>query len=410
MAFLLTLITIAIIAACLTFATRAGITGKLSTRPAVILCGGVAVGWLYQLLRLPEVPMDPFSELAGAGLAAMVFVAGLQFRVSRLGQQSPAALRLATIAAPLFMVTAAIAAFIMLPSLSIWSALLLGGALMLNGAAIDRRAITMSSAPARVKATVELESAAALVFGLPLVIIIELLADAPFSAASGMVDTGAFQAVVGFAAGGIAGLVGGKLCRRFAGISRPDDTKHYRRLQFAFGAGIAAWLLAPLVGGDPIIAAGAAGLVWSEEGSLSGPRRRELRQKFDHAIKPLAYAVFGVVLGPAILQADILVILFAVGAMTALRIGPRLMALSKIDFTPEQQAFLAWFGGAPGAASALYMIKLMGLSALLDQEMVLVSGVTCIFIAIIGTRLSSRPLASRFVRQNALARKRRYYG
>ena len=238
MAYLLSVIVIVGLAALLTVATRTGIMLKLSTRPALILCAGVAAGTAYQVLRLPELHFDLISDLAGAGLAALVFVAGLQFRVSRLGQQSKAALRLATIAAPLFMVTAAIAAFVMLPSMSIWSALLLGGALMLNGAAIDRRAITMSSAPARVKATVELESAAALVFGLPLVIVIELLADAPFSAVSGMLETGAFHAVTGFAIGGLSGLLGGKLCRRYAG-TRSDDTKHYRRLQFAFGAGIA---------------------------------------------------------------------------------------------------------------------------------------------------------------------------
>lgn len=408
MAYFVAIAAMVLLAIVLTRLTRSGLMQRLSTRPAVILCVAVAAGCLYQLIRLPEIEHDMISRLAAGALAALAFIAGLQFRVSKLMRQSPAALRLATIAGPLFLIAAAVSAFIMMPSLSIWSALLIGGSLMLNGAAIDRRAITSSSAPGEVKTTVELESAAALVIGLPLVIIIELLSDAPFSASNGVIETGVFRAAIGFGIGGAIGLVSGRLCKRYAGPRGKDDGD-YRRLVFAYGSGIAAFLLAPLLQGEAIIAAGAAGLIWSEEGCLSAARRRDLRQKFDHAIKPVAYAVFGFILGPSLLQADILIILFSIGAITVLRIGPRLIALSSLGMNSHQQAFLAWFGGAPGAASALYLIKLMGISALMDQEMVLTIGTTCVFIAIIGTRLSSRPLASYFVRQNALARKRRFY-
>ena len=401
---------IGVVAAFLIILSRYGITQSISRKPALILCVAAAAGCLYQMFRLPDSGHEIISDLSGAGLGALVFVGALQFRLSRLGRQCPAALCLAVIAAPLFMMSGAISAFIILPNLSIWSALLIGGALMLNGAAIDRRAITSSLAPLDVKRTVELESAAALVFGLPLVIIIELMADAPFSSASGWMETGIFRAVIGFALGGSIGLIGGMLSRRASRktADSPEDEASNPFI-YALLSGLAAFLIAPLFQGEAIIAAGAAGLIWSEEGVMSGAQRRLLRQRFDQSVKPMAYALFGFTLGPAILQADILILMFAIAAVTILRVVPRLLALSRLGLSQEQQNFIAWFGGAPGAASALYMIKLRGMSALIDQEMVLTIGVVAVFVAIIGTRLSSRPLVSYFIRQNAVARKRRYY-
>ncbi len=383
---------------------RLGILKSLIKRPAIIVCVSVTIGIAYRFAGLPMSDPEYVSTLADAFLAMLVFAAALQFRLSTLHKHCVAALRLAIIAGPVFLVAASMSAFVLLPSLTIWSALIIGAALMLNGATIDRRIIIDSSVSTEVKSTVAIESAACLAIGLPLVMMIETAALTPFGAQGNAFEAGIFDAAIGFTIGGTLGLLGG---RAFNWLRRRNPRS--RALYFSVGVGIAAFLFAPMLGGSAIIAAGAAGLIWSEEAHMKSAERLFIFRHLEQLAKPAAYAMFGVILGPRLLFADTLIVFFALSAVTLLRVVPRLVALQPLALPTEERSFLAWFGGAPGAASALYLLGLIDSPAIADQEMVMTIGATSIVIGILGTRLSSRPLAKYFIRRAALARKRRFY-
>ncbi|WP_306250560.1 cation:proton antiporter [Parvularcula sp. IMCC14364] len=383
---------------------RSGAMASLTQRPALVLAISTLAGILYRYTGLPMSDAGVVKLIAEACLALLVFSAALHFRISRLHLNSPAALRLAVIAGPFFMVIVALSVFVLSPSVTVWSALVIGAALMLNGASLERRVFRESSISKRIKASITLESAAALVVGLPIAVMIETAAMTPHLTSGDIVETGIFRTAIGFAIGGAIGLLGGRgykwLVNRKSPLAKPGVT---------ITAGLLAFCLASLLGGSAIIAVCAAGLMWSEESSLKRSERFVLHSGYEQIAKPLAFVLFGFVLGPRLLQADALVILFALFAVTLLRIVPRLIALKSLKLATEEEHFLAWFGGAPGAASALFLLCLIDSPALADQEIVMTIGATCVWTGVFITRASSRSLASFFIQRAAAARRKRYY-
>ena len=105
-------------------------------------------------------------------------------------------------------------------------------------------------------------------------------------------------------------------------------------------------------------------------------------------------------------QADLLTILFAAAAVTIMRAGPRLAALKKTSLPRESQMFLAWFGGAPGAASALFLISLFDAPSIMAQDAILTVGAVAVTFGVFAARLTSRPLVKLFLKQSALAKRR----
>lgn len=374
--------------------------------PGLTVAAGAALAILFGLLRLPPPPADWIAFAAKAGLAILGFASAAQLRVSRLARQCPSSFRLTCGGAPLYLVACSLAAFIMLPQLSIPSAMLVGGALMLNGAAFDRRAVINTPAPAAIKAAVRNESAAIISLGIPIAALLAANAtvSTPNEPALGPLMTASFAVLKGFAYGGVAGLAAS-----FAGAWYRRRSMQQRALdgQFAILAGVTMFVIGPSIGCDPIVAATSVGLLWGEQTSAASTTRLRIRRYVDRAVTPLAYFGFGAVLLPRIMQADMLAIVFALAAVTVMRAGPRLAILQTPILPKESQMFLAWFGGAPGAASALFVMTLLGNPALIDADAILTVTTLAILFGVAAARLTSRPLARLYVRQSALAKRRR---
>ncbi|MEL7487954.1 MAG: hypothetical protein AAGJ87_12150, partial [Pseudomonadota bacterium] len=181
--------------------------------PALLLLIGAGLSLFYREAGLPNLSASAAASAAEAGLAALAFISAAQFRASRLVAQCPTAARLTLGGAPLFLIACSLSAYILLPQLNPATALLLGAALMLNGAAFDRRAVVNAPAPAEVKAAVRIESAAIIGLGAPVALL--LAANATAAAASEAPLTPLLQtsvaAVKGFAFGGLAGLLAAQI-------------------------------------------------------------------------------------------------------------------------------------------------------------------------------------------------------
>lgn len=381
--------------------------GRLAAAaPALTIAAGAGVAVIFGIFHLPEPPADWIAFAAKAGLAMLGFASAAQLRVSRLARQCPSSFRLTCGGAPLYFFACSLAAFIMLPQLSIPSAMLVGGALMLNGAAFDRRAVVNTPAPAAIKAAVRNESAAIIALGIPIATLLAANAtvSTPTEPALGPLMVSSFAVLKGFAFGGVAGLAAS-----LAGAFYRRRTMQQRALdgQFAILAGVVMFVLGPAIGCDPIVAATSVGLLWGEQTSAAQTTRLRIRRYVDRAVTPMAYFTFGAVLLPRLLQADMLAIVFALAAVTVMRAGPRLAILQTPMLPKESQMFLAWFGGAPGAASALFVMTLLGNPALIDADAILMVTTLAILFGVAAARLTSRPLARHFVRQSAIARRRR---
>ncbi|MGE0409300.1 MAG: cation:proton antiporter [Amphiplicatus sp.] len=372
----------------------------IAEAPALLLSLGAAGAFLYRALGAPTPPTEFLAGAAEAGLGALVFVSAAQIRVSRFARVCPASFRLTLGGAPLFLVICSLGAFVLLPQLSMPSAMLLGGALMLNGAAFDRRAVTRAPAPASIKAAVRIESAAIIALGAPVAILIAGAATTPAPGDTPLrplLDQ-SIAVAAAFAIGGAAGLGAARYGRRRG-----------REILAVMTAAGGAYIVCALIGAAPVIAAGAAGLVWGEESRARLVARLRLRRFVERGVAPLAYFAFGAALGPRLFEADLLSILFAAAAVTVMRAGPRLAMLHTSRLPKESQAFLAWFGGAPGAASALFILSLMDNATLVDHEAFLTVAALSVIAGVFAARATSRPLANAFLRQTAIAKRRRMY-
>jgi len=368
--------------------------------PALLVAAGAAISMVWRFSGAPFADSDWTAAAADALLAALAFAAAAQFRITRLASTCPASFRLTIGGAPLFLVVCGLAAFILVPQLSFTGAFLLAGALTLNGAAFDRRAVTGAPAPATLKAAVRLESAAILALGIPVAVMLEAVATA---APQNMpLVTPVFEAAQGFLfAFGLGGSLG--LVAAYYG----NKLKFKKKAgELAAVSGVLAFVIAPLIGAHPVIAAAAAGLLWGEQTLALTVTRVRLRRIAERVAAPLAYFGFGLALAPRIFQADLLTVLFAAAAVTIMRAGPRLAALKKTTLPRESQMFLAWFGGAPGAASALFLISLLDAPSIVAQDAVLTVGSLAVLFGIFAARLTSRPLVKLLLKQTALAKKR----
>jgi hypothetical protein len=135
--------------------------------------------------------------------------------------------------------------------------------------------------------------------------------------------------------------------------------------------------------------------------------RLSLRRLIEQGVAPIAYFAFAATLAPRLLEVDLLTVLFAAAAVTIMRAGPRLAMLQSAEMPRESRAFLAWFGGAPGAASALFTLALIDDPMIVDHDAFLTAAATSVIAGVIAARLTSKPLANGLLRQLALARRRR---
>ena len=400
-------LTIAFLFALILATTQIG--RRAASAPALLMLAGGAASLLYRGAGLPNVSAVNAAIAAEAGLAALAFISAAQFRTSRLIHQCPTAARLTLGGAPIFLIICSLSAYILLPQLNPAAALLLGATLMLNGAAFDRRAVVNAPAPAEVKAAVRIESAAIIGLGAPVALLLAANATAASAHEAPLAPLleGSLAALKGFALGGVVGLAAAHLGNRFT----RDGAGALRRNRGLIIAAAAIWsfLAAPAIGAEPIIAAFAAGLLWGEDTNARQSARLRLRRIVEQGVAPLTYLSFGCLFAPRILQADLLSIVFALAAVTIMRAGPRLAVLQSSTLAKESQVFLAWFGGAPGAASALFLIMLLGNPALGAQDGLLTVGALAVFVGVLAARLTSRPLANAYLRASALASKRRMF-
>lgn len=380
---------------CFFVALRLKALAWLAARPLITVASASVVGLVWQGMSINTPDAELMRHAARFGLAMLGFFAALQCRVSRLAIRSPAAFRLASLAPIAFLALFTVTGFIVVPGLGILSALLIGAAVMLAGAPNVAAPLLTAPIETETKATARLESSATLCFALPLALLIE-------AGATPSIDPvhlqPLFKTLAGFAVGGGMGLIAGRLLPISSG---PLPVMPGMVALACYGAAVYTTF-------DPVMATVAGGVLYSEETKLRADVRTRLWRVSEGLISPIAFIGLGLLLAPLLLQVQLLGWVAAAFAIFGARACARFAALQRMPLASQDQNFLIWFGGAPGAATALFLISLTESASPVISDQALALGVAVTILGIAATRLHSRPLTSRLVQATARARKRRY--
>jgi NhaP-type Na+/H+ or K+/H+ antiporter len=318
--------------------------------------GGAGVGLTVSGLPTPEL----LSILAEVTLALVLFSAASTIRLKRLETDSPVVGRLLAIGLPLTIALGTVLALGIFPGISFGLALLIATALAPTDADLGQQVITDTSVPARVRRVLNVES------GLNDGIAAPIITVAIALAVYGDVDhlDPVIDAVRELAGAMVIGVLIGGVGRWL--LIRADLRKTASRSsrQLAtLALAMSAYFIAAGLDTSGFIAAFAAGLAFG----MGLKERVESAVAFTEAqsvlLSIVVWLVFGlVVVGEHVIGLDDpAVILYAVLALTIVRMLPVAMALVGAGFDRVTVVFMGWFGPR-GLASVVFV--LLGLEAL----------------------------------------------
>ncbi|MEM9233421.1 MAG: cation:proton antiporter [Pseudomonadota bacterium] len=393
---LISLLTPLVIAVLVYAGLTRGVLLRLTRKPLLVVAASLGAGLLWAFFGLPELPETIIGAAAQTLLAALVFVAAMECRLSRLSRISADAFRLATGGTALMMFGFAATAFILVPGLGLFPPLMVGAALMLGGAPAVSSPLLTAPIEEETRTAARVEAAAVLVLGIPVAILLNdgatpVLPGTPFW------ELPTISSLGGFAVGGMSGLAAGRFLR-IADKELPQGP-------LFFAAGLYA--ASVIAGLDPVMALAGAGLAFSEEANLSPAVRTRYWRTGEATLSPIALALFGAIIAPVAITMDFLIWFMAFIGVGAVRAIARQLALIPSQLGTADKTFLVWFNGAPGVGSALMLLMFAATNApLTERPMALAAA--AVLIGLESARIASRPLTRRLVQQTALARKRRY--
>lgn len=371
-----------------------------AARPFALLIAGLALGSGLSFAGVNVLDSTALPLLAEAGLAILVYSATLQIRIQHLRQHCPASIPLAAWSGMLFLILCTLTLYILQPGLTILGALTAGIVLMLNGSGSSSEKIESAPLPGEVKCLLRHDSALLLLCGIPVAAMTEtagLAGQVPLDGAwyTVFLDSGLFSAAIGFAVGGAVGL----LSARF--LSGKWSVPVYIA---TFVTVVIAWCLASLAGGHAILAVMAAGLVRHEELPSLANAHRETGEMLEKTVQPAALFLFGIAAAGLLINTGLLIVLFALSTVTLMKFISRVTALRLTRFDPQHHFFIASHGGAPGAASALYLLCLSNHPAIADHESLMTACMAAVIAGIVISRLTRHNLAEWYIRHAAASR------
>jgi sodium/hydrogen antiporter len=320
------------------------------------IIAGVGVGLASEALPSSDV----LGILAEVTLALVLFSAGSTVRLGRLEVDTPIVLRMLAIGLPLTIGAGTLLAFGMFPGISLGLALLIGATLSPTDADLGQQVIADTSVPARVRRVLNVES------GLNDGIVAPLITVAITLAIFGDVDglRPLIDAIVELSLAALTGIVIGGVGVWLIIQADLRKTASQSSLQLStLALAIGAYFVAAALDASGFIAAFAAGLTFG----LGGRQRVQSAVRFTETqstlLTILVWLVFGLLLigDEVIALTDPTVIVYAVLALTVMRMLPVALALAGSGLDRVTVLFMGWFGPR-GLASVVFV--LLGLDAL----------------------------------------------
>lgn len=384
-------------AALLAFGLVSGrLQGSVLTGPMLFAAFGLLAGPAVTGLISLKISNTGLHILAEATLILVLFsdAASIDLRSLRRDHNLP--VRMLVIGMPLTIVLGAIAAVVLFAGLSIWEALLLAAILAPTDAALGQAVLLNRAVPVRIRQALNVESGLNDGIALTVVLVLASLASMQQEAidVSGWPLFGLKQVTLGPIAGVIVGFAGAKLvalCHRAGWLN--DSGEGISALALAFGA----YALAEVMHGNGFVAAFVAGLVFGNTLKLRCKFLYEFAETEGQILILFTFMAFGVVMLPmAITDLSVTVVVFALLALTVLRMVPVTLSLLGTGIRPVTSLFLGWFGPR-GLASILFSLLILEKTDIAHKDELLIAIVVTVTLSILAHGITAGPLSRRYV-------------
>ena len=355
----------------------------------------VVLGLLLGKLGWLDVERGMIDGLAEVTLALVLFTDAARIDLTCLRHEQSLPARLLGIGLPLTVGAGALVAWMVLPALEVWEALLIGAILAPTDAALGQAVVSSPLVPVRIRQSLNVESGLNDGIALPIVLIAASLAGATREGGdfSYWLRFASLQIVLGPVVGVVVGLLGGRAVEqatRSGWMNAP-----FQRLSVLGLAGL-AFAGAELVGGNGSIAAFVAGLTLGNATRAICQCLYEFGEAEGQLLTLLVFCVFGGIMVPAALPHwDSRVWIYAVLSLTVVRMLPVALGLAEAGLRPATLAFIGWFGPR-GLASILYAMIVVEEGLLATGELLESIVMLTVLLSTFAHGVTAYPLARRY--------------
>ena len=347
------------------------------TAPIFFAGIGLLAGPVLGLLETEESAEIP-TLLLEAALVMVLFADASSLDVRRWTREAGLAGRLLGLGLPLTMLAGAFAALLLVPSLEIWEAALIGVILAPTDAALGQAVVSNLRVPAVIRNALNVESGLNDGLALPFVTIfitVGLVANGTDTELNA-VQTLTLALVGSTVVGLVTGIAGGWLLRRAAelGLGR-------RRWQpvALVALAVATYIAADEIGASGFLAVWVAGLAAGEVLRRGGiDEAFELSEELADVLGAVGFLLLGAgLIVPVIQRATPEMIAYAVLSLTVVRMVPVALVMLRTGFAPASMLYVGWFGPR-GLASIVFATVVVeeavpGASALTDVVLLTVA-------------------------------------
>ena len=356
---------------------------------------GLVVGAAGLGLVDPSVDGAFIHDLAEITLALTLFADAARIDPAALDRRHAIPLRLLGIGLPLTMLAGAVTAWALFPALGMWGAATLGVILAPTDAALGQAVVSNRSVPQRVRQALNVESGLNDGLAFPALLVVASLAAGTHARdVGGWLGFVGAQLALGPLAGALVGAIGGRLVER--ALERGWMGGLYLRLA-ALALPLVAYALAETVRGNGFLAAFACGVAVA----ATTPRLRRAAGEFGEAEGQLlalgVFVLLGAVLLPDLAGLGWRHALYAVLALTVLRMVPVALSLAGLGLRPATVLFVGWFGPR-GLASVIYLLLVLEEYELPGIDDVRLAALVTVALSIVLHGASAAPFARRYGR------------
>jgi NhaP-type Na+/H+ or K+/H+ antiporter len=325
------------------------------TSPMVFTAAGILLGTLGAEWFHLDLKGEVVSILVEATLVLVLFTDAVRIDLRSLRSQALLPIRLLGIGLPLTIILGTVTAAVLFGGLTIVEAALIAAILAPTDAALGQAVVSDKRLPVRIRQALNVESGLNDGIMVPVVTVFLAIAVAETGTAGNenWVAFAAEQIGFGILFGGLVGLLGGWLLRRFSRAGFVDGI--YRQLA-TIAIAVAAFASAEVVGGNGFIAAFVAGLAFSAVAREECATVQDFTEDEGELLGSVTFLVFGAVLAAPVLGSlTWQIALYVVLSLTVVRMLPVLLALAWSHTRFETRLFIGWFGPR-GLASILFAL------------------------------------------------------
>lgn len=382
----------AVVAACLVFwgLTSARLERwQISAPIAFVVLGFALTHGPIALVHL-QLHSSTIRSLAEVTLAIVLFADASRVNARTLAADVAVPARLLGVALPLTIGAGAAVAAGLFSSSGIWVAALLGAIVAPTDAALGATILSDERVPTRVRRVLNVESGLNDGIATPFVNLFLAGALASEAISGGGAAHAAVDLLGGAALGAGVGTVGAVL---LAWATRARwSTPGFRPLA-VLGLAVFSYETALVAGTNGFVAAFVAGLAF---GTVLGGDRKDILAFTEEAgtlLSLLVWFAFGaVMLVPGLEAADWRAVVFAVLALTVVRMAPVWLSLTGSGLDRATIAFVGWFGPR-GLASVVFGLIAVDALAPADAQVVLGAVVVTVALSVLAHGVTASPLA-----------------